>query len=476
MARQPARSRSPRSPRSPQSAVPQKQAASTVITGSGQFTGRLLVLLRDDGINEGLAALKSAAGLSDVCRAADFEGSSVDIAQAGKAEVLLLDHLKIAVVTADTRQTGSLMSAMDDGGAIVSVEPERIMYALADGATTGGLQGMPLQYLRGYRDAVNHLYEVLSSGTSQTQYLKGLAAAFADTDRFAWGLQATKVDRSRFKGQDVRVAVLDTGLDLTHPDFAGRSITHASFVTGEDVQDENSPGHGTHCIGTSMGPMLPPGGLRRYGCASSAEIFAGKVLSNAGSGADGGILAGINWAVANQCRIVSMSLGAPVAVGEPFSTIYEVVAQRALKSKPGTLIIAAAGNSSRIGPGQRKDPPNPVGRPANCPSVMAVAAVDSNLGIAPFSDGGINPDGGGVDIAGPGVDVFSSLPLARGGHGNLSGTSMATPHVAGIAALWLEARGPSTTAQELWQILTGNALRLNLPSRDVGAGLVQAPV
>ena len=150
MARQPARSRSPRSPRSPQSAVPQKQAASTVITGSGQFTGRLLVLLRDDGINEGLAALKSAAGLSDVCRAADFEGSSVDIAQAGKAEVLLLDHLKIAVVTADTRQTGSLMSAMDDGGAIVSVEPERIMYAQADGATTGGLQGMPLQYLRGY--------------------------------------------------------------------------------------------------------------------------------------------------------------------------------------------------------------------------------------------------------------------------------------------------------------------------------------
>jgi subtilisin family serine protease len=330
-----------------------------------------------------------------------------------------------------------------------------------------------LHYLRGYRDAVNNLYAALSTGSIGQLEHFGPAAAFSDTARHSWGLIATKVDRARLTGQNIRIAVLDTGLDLEHPDFAGRSITHASFIQGEGVQDGNR--HGTHCIGTAMGSMQPPTGVRRYGCASGAHIFAGKVLSNAGSGADGGILAGINWAIANQCRIISMSLGSPTRPGETFSTTYEVVAQRALRSNPGTIIIAAAGNSSNVGPGQRREPPNPVGRPANCPSIMAVAALDSTLGIASFSDGGINPDGGGIDIAAPGVNVFSSLPVARGTHGILSGTSMATPHVAGIAALWLEARGTNTSAQELWQILTSTALRLNLLDRDVGAGLVQAP-
>jgi subtilisin family serine protease len=153
--------------------------------------------------------------------------------------------------------------------------------------------------------------------------------------------------------------------------------------------------------------------------------------------------------------------------------------------------VAAAGNDSRIPNTQtRREPPNPVGRPANCPSILAVAALDADLRVAAFSNGGINPNGGGVDIAGPGVGIFSSVPtpfpatVQPVGVGRpwppryhtISGTSMATPHVAGIAALWLEARGVATPAQALWQLLTGNARRLNLPSRDVGAGLVQAPV
>ena len=131
------------------------------------------------------------------------------------------------------------------------------------------------------------------------------------------------------------------------------------------------------------------------------------------------------------------------------------------------MIIAAAGNESN-----RPGLIAAVDRPANCPSILAVAALDNRLQVAFFSNGGINPNGGGVDIATPGVRVLSSVPMPTR-TGFKSGTSMATPHVAGIAALWAEARNLSGGA--LASALTASARRLTLPSRDVGAGLVQAP-
>jgi len=438
----------------------------------GEFTGRYLVLMREDGAKDGLKAIKAATGLDHVCSAADYEGGAVDMAESDAAEVLVLDKLSVAVVDTDPTQAGSLQAAAADDSAILAVEPERIMYAIAERQPVGAVE-FPFDYLKGYRDAVNHLYATLTGAPGEDRGEIEDSAVIADSARLTWGLQATLVSQSRFGGRGVRVAVLDTGLDLAHPDFAGRSINSRSFVTGELVQD--GKGHGTHCIGTALGPKSPSTGVRRYGCAFGAEIFVGKVLSNQGSGTDTSILTGINWAITNKCRVISMSLGARCRPGDPFSQIYEALAQSALRSDPGTLIIAAAGNNSRLPNGRRQVPPNPVSHPANCPSIMAVAALDANFGIAPFSDGGINPNGGGVDIAGPGVSVFSSFPMNEGGHTLLSGTSMATPHVAGIAAMWLEAQGAGTPAQALWQLLTGNARRMALPSRDVGAGLVQAP-
>ena len=216
----------------------------------------------------------------------------------------------------------------------------------------------------------------------------------------------------------------------------------------------------------------------RYGIAYNAEIFAGKVLSNAGSGDDGGILAGIAWAIGNGCQIISMSLGASTRRGTPFSPIYEEVAKRALSQ--GTLIIAAAGNESF-----RPSFINPVGRPANCPSIMAVAALDKRLQVASFSNGSINLDGGQIDLAGPGVDVYSTwstdpntvkppVGLGPSRYQTIAGTSMATPHVAGIAALYVEATGKR--GLELWALLMRDAQRLDLSSADAGIGLVQAPV
>jgi len=112
---------------------------------------------------------------------------------------------------------------------------------------------------------------------------------------------------------------------------------------------------------------------------------------------------------------------------------------------------------------------------------MAVASVDAAVRLAVSSNGGINPQGGGVDLAAPGVQVFSSWPEPAPLAGRASryridsGTSMAVPHVAGIAALWAEALGPRANAQLLWQSLMGNVRRLTIPSRDAGLGLVQAP-
>ncbi|MEM9276889.1 MAG: S8 family serine peptidase [Cyanobacteria bacterium P01_F01_bin.143] len=405
-------------------------------------TGRYLVLLPEgDGSSGGMAALRNSTGASEI-------------------DDSVVSNLGVAVVDLDPDQLWSLTAAVAGTQPILAAEPEQIMYAIGGPVVSSDTAS----YLQGYKDGVTSLVDNFGNG-QVTPEQKITTSNFSDTTTATWGLDATNVLGSSFSGQGIKVAVLDTGLDLNHPDFAGRSITSESFIPGETVQDPN--GHGTHCIGTACGSLNPPdpANPRRYGVAYNAEIFAGKVLSNSGSGSDGGILNGINWAISNGCQIISMSLGAATRPGDRFSNVYETVAQRALER--GTLIIAAAGNESG-----RPNFVRPVGRPANCPSIIAVAALDRTLQMATFSNSSINPDGGGIDIAGPGVDVYSTWPMpAR--YQTISGTSMATPHVAGIAALYAEATGKR--GLELWALLMRDPQRLALLSTDIGIGLAQAP-
>ncbi len=429
-----------------------------------ETTGRYLILLPEEDLSSGISALTNSTGIREVARAADFEGHAFTSEELESAGASVFDQLGVAVVSLAPDQVQSVRLATAARQAILDIQPERVVYAIGQMIDTG----LSSEYLRGYRDAACHLYD---QTVPQEQLLlpgnQPTTAAFTD-GQTTWGLQATKVVGTSLSGLGIKVAVLDTGLDLTHPDFAGRALNSKSFISGEAVQDKN--GHGTHCIGTACGtkaPDAPP----RYGIAYNAEIFAGKVLSNAGSGADGGILAGIEWAVNSGCEIISMSLGAPTRPGDTFSPIYERIGQRALRN--GTLIIAAAGNESRDPfTGRRRIPPNPVGYPANAPSLMAVAALDSQLSVASFSNGSINFDGGQVDIAGPGVNVYSTWPMPTR-YRSISGTSMATPHVSGIAALYAEAT--RAKGMELWGLLMREAQRLGLPTTDVGIGLVQAP-
>jgi subtilisin family serine protease len=428
------------------------------------MTGRYLILFDRGAAPQAAKVLSGVAGMR-LASSADYEGGIMSAEDLGGADAMMFPALGVAVADAPPEQTHLLGAASDSG--ILAIEPERVVHAIGRGGLgepdlPAGLSDLPLEYLRGYRDAVNALYDKLATGADVDQADADAGAALTGETDLTWGLQATRAARSKYTGKGIRVAVLDTGLDVGHPDFVGRAVTTASFITGESVQDGH--GHGTHCIGTACGPGRPQS-LPRYGVACEADIFAGKVLSNRGSGGDTGILAGIQWAIDNQCTVVSMSLGAAVQVGQSFSQVFEHVGRRALMQ--GTLIIAAAGNES-----QRPQRISPVSHPANCPLIMAVGAIDRKLKVARFSCGGLNPQGGQVDIAGPGVDIRSSWPRPSL-YNTISGTSMATPHVAGIAALFAEA-DESFRARVLMSMLTQYARRLSAPARDVGAGLAQA--
>ncbi len=416
--------------------------------GTAQTTGRYIVVFSEAGTETASSVLENVAGLSAVADSRDFDDQAIDRATAAGADGQVYAELGMAVVSVHPDQLARLSASEGAPGRIESVVPELIHRALpADG------------YLDGYRDGVNDLADRLGSDEGRSMAAgAGPAASFADDDEATWGIHATRALGSSASGKDILVAVLDTGMDLAHPDFVGRSITSKSFIAGQEVQDGH--GHGTHCIGTACGPKAP-NGTRRYGVAYESDIFVGKVLSDEGSGDDGGILAGINWAVANGCPIISMSLGANVPRPHP---PYNVAGRRSLRK--GTLIIAAAGNNA-----SRPSDPGFVGAPANSPDILAVGALDSTLKVAPFSARTLAKRGGQVDIAGPGVAVYSTWPMPTRYH-TISGTSMATPHVAGLAALWAEVTGHR--GLELWATLVKESQRLARPSVDVGAGLALA--
>lgn len=331
------------------------------------------------------------------------------------------------------------------GIAVVSSESERIQELRAGCAD----RKLPLNVVP------ERIYRIQSQESDP-----GAAPAFSDSNELTWGLQAVQATESGYTGEGIRVAVLDTGFDASHPDFVGRDVTTKSFIEGEDAADGH--GHGTHCVGTACGPR-GVSGQRGYGVAPGASIYAGKVLSNSGSGSDAGILSGIEWALENDCQIISMSLGADVKQVHP---PYVAAGRRCLDL--GTIIIAAAGNNARRSQGNHGF----VGAPANSPYIMSVGALDEGLNIAEFSARTLPGRGGAVDISGPGVRVYSSWP-GEERYNTISGTSMATPHVAGVAALLSEATG--YRGRELWAELAQEGQRLLQFSVDVGAGLTQAP-
>ncbi|MFJ9346420.1 S8 family serine peptidase [Streptomyces sp. NPDC101237] len=282
--------------------------------------------------------------------------------------------------------------------------------------------------------------------------------------------------RAGATGAGVRVAVLDSGVDATHPDLAGRIVGARSFVGGDDVADRN--GHGTHTASTVAGTGAASGGKER-GVAPGADLIVGKVLDDNGSGPISGIIAGMEWATRTEhAKVVNMSLGTPAwhTQDDPLSQAVD-----RLSAETGALFVIAAGNSGNS--------PYSVSAPGTADAALTVGAVDAEDHLADFSSAGprMNDDALKPDITAPGVDVLAArsqqMSSGEGYYRTDSGTSMAAPHVAGAAVL-LAQKHPTWTGQRIKDALMSTSVltpgyspyQAGTGRVDVGAAYLQGRI
>ena len=307
-----------------------------------------------------------------------------------------------------------------------------------------------------------------------------------------WGIKAVGADTSPFTGDGVVVAVLDTGIDPNHPAFAGVELVRKNFTEGPDDDEQ---GHGTHCAGTIFGRDVDG---TRIGIARGVKkALIGKVLGPGGGGSDT-LADAMQWAFENGAHVISMSLGIDftaavarlVANGFPtelatsialegyrknvllFNSLAQLAAARSPFAKP-CLVVAAAGNESRRDQDARFE--ISVSPPAVADGIVSVAALGDGaqgFSVASFSNTGAR-------LSGPGVGVLSAK--VGGGLTAKSGTSMATPHVVGVAALWAEKLMKANQFRHpgFGDRVVGSCVQDNIAAGfdpvDIGNGMIRAP-
>ncbi|WP_446459291.1 S8 family peptidase [Streptomyces rubiginosohelvolus] len=291
----------------------------------------------------------------------------------------------------------------------------------------------------------------------------------ASLDKSVPQIGAPAAWKAGFTGKGVKIAVLDTGTDSTHPDLKGQILAEKNFSAAKDTKDR--VGHGTHVASIAAGTGAKSGGKLK-GVAPDAKLLSGKVLDDDGYGDDSGILAGMEWAVAQGADIVNLSLGGP---DSPEVDPLEAAVDK-LSAEKGVLFAIAAGNEG--------DDAGTVGSPGSADAALTVGAVDDKDLLADFSSRGPRIGDGAIkpDVTAPGVDTTAAIPpgslIAQevgekpAGYATISGTSMATPHVAGAAAL-LKQQHPDWKYGELKGALTASTKPGAYNPFQQGSGRIQ---
>ncbi len=446
-------------------------------------TGRYLVTTLEeekDSADRVFKSLKNQLGVKRLSRSS--ERGKADLAN--DASALLLESLGIFVLDLDPDQAARARElAVAERSRVLKkdsfvIEPEYFcQHAGRDESDLSSMESRQhsMEYLQGYRDAIDQFLNVPMIDEPEADPGRDAAAervprrvtdsrlkSRARDGSATWGIDEVDVLDCPFSGDGIRVGVVDSGLDMSHPDFQGRVVSSISYLGGS-AQDDH--GHGTHCAGTLCGKE---NSTKRYGVARKAEICIAKVLGRDGTGKEADVICGIDWAVNQGCRVISVSIERGVDTCKLYySAAYEAAGQRA--AARNAVVFAAAGNRSD----RRIRWYRPVSAPANTPSIWGVGAIREDRGMAYFSNRAACRYGE-VNFVGPGNNVFSA-DLGPHRFRKRSGTSMATPHVAGIAALLLE-RDPGLTPEVLYyQMKALCRTHPRLDTRDFGNGLAQAP-
>ncbi|QFY13328.1 S8 family serine peptidase [Nonomuraea phyllanthi] len=429
----------------PEPAVPSDPHHVTLITGD-------VVTVRDFPGGRHAATVRPGKGREDVRFFTKEENGDLVVTPADMVPYLsrgLMDERLFAV-------TDLIEQGYDDESS--DVLPLILSYK-DSGARAVTLHSVNARTLRADKDALPVLWgpeqSAERSAPGEPRLRDGLARIWLDgkvtasLEHSVPQVGAPQAWQDGYDGTGVKVAVLDTGIDQSHPDVADKITEVRNFTDDPSAKDEH--GHGTHVAATVAGTGAASDGLRK-GVAPGAELVIGKVLDATGSGSESQVLAGMEWAAQESgADVVNMSLGGgPTDGTDPLSTAVDVLTERT-----GSLFVIAAGNEGDE---------YTVGSPGAAGSALTVGAVDANDALAPFSSRGPRLDEAiKPDITAPGVNITAARAAGTGlgtplddRYTRLSGTSMATPHVAGAAAI-LAQRHPGWKAGQLKDALVSTA-------------------
>ncbi|MET9581828.1 S8 family serine peptidase [Streptomyces sp. NPDC006539] len=352
------------------------------------------------------------------------------------------------IVSSDPSRVGARVSSQAAKAAAATAD--RLVAFKAAATPARRLESLDARSLRVADDDLGRFWKTLNPGGKSDAARAAVAPRVsldgkvkATLDRSTAQINAPAAWKAGYEGQGVKVAVLDTGVDANHPDLAGRVAEAKDFSGSPSTEDHF--GHGTHVAATVGGTGAASSGTRR-GVAPRADLLIGKVLGDDGFGSESSVIDGMEWAASQHAKVVNMSLGSDAETDgtDPMSQ-----AVNTLTASTDTLFVVAAGNA---GPG-----PSTVGSPGAADAALTVGAVDRDDSLASFSSRGPRLGDAAVkpDVTAPGVGIVAARASGTtmgdpvdANYTSASGTSMATPHVAGAAAL-LAQQHPDWGAQQL---------------------------